>query len=110
MDKSQEMADVETAVEQLNRLDGLTATALREQDGDVLRVRYGPIQTDFRVVTRASTPANPVADATEMWRVAERLAFATARPAGAVRLIGVAASGLIDRRARVVQPDLFEGS
>lgn len=69
-----------------------------------VKVKYA----DFRVVTRASTPPNPVADAAELWRVAERLAFGTPRPAGAVRLIGVAASGLIDRRARVVQPELFE--
>jgi DNA polymerase IV len=68
-----------------------------------VKVKYA----DFRVVSRASTPPNPVADAAELWRVAERLAFATPRPAGAVRLIGVAASGLIDRRARVVQPELF---
>jgi DNA polymerase IV len=69
-----------------------------------VKVKYA----DFRIVTRASTPANPVADAAELWRVAERLAFASARPAGAVRLIGVAASGLIDRRSRVVQPELFD--
>ncbi|MDA0699794.1 MAG: DNA polymerase IV [bacterium] len=69
-----------------------------------VKVRYA----DFRIVTRAHTPRNPVGDAAELWRVAERLAFATPRPAGAVRLIGVAASGLIDRGARVVQLDLFD--
>jgi DNA polymerase IV len=69
-----------------------------------IKVKYA----DFRVVTRASTPPNPVADAAELWRVAERLAFATPRPAGAARLIGVSASSLIDRRARVVQPELFD--
>jgi hypothetical protein len=52
MDKLPEWADLETAVGHLNRHDGLTATTVREQAGDVLRVRYGPIQTDFRVVTR----------------------------------------------------------
>jgi DNA polymerase IV len=70
-----------------------------------VKVKYA----DFRVVTRAKTPTNPVADASELWGVAERLAFATPRPAGAVRLIGVAASGLIARGDRVVQPDLFDG-
>jgi len=68
-----------------------------------VKVRYA----DFRIVTRGATPPNPVADAAELWPVAERLAFATPRPAGAVRLIGVAASGLIARSARVVQPGLF---
>ena len=70
-----------------------------------VKVRYA----DFRIVTRSTTPPNPVADAGELWRVAERLAFATPRPAGAVRLVGVAASGLIARSARVVQPELFAG-
>lgn len=70
-----------------------------------VKVRYA----DFRIVTRSTTPPNPVADAAELWPVAERLAFATPRPAGAVRLIGVAASGLIARSARVVQPELFAG-
>jgi len=70
-----------------------------------VKVKYA----DFRIVTRAKTPTNPVADAAELWGVAERLAFATPRPAGAVRLIGVAASGLIARGDRVVQPDLFAG-
>jgi len=68
-----------------------------------VKVRYA----DFRIVTRSATPPNPVADAGELWPIAERLAFATPRPAGAVRLIGVAASGLIARSARVVQPGLF---
>jgi hypothetical protein len=45
-------ADLERAVGQLNLLDGLTATVAREREGDVLRVRYGPIQTDFRIVTQ----------------------------------------------------------
>jgi hypothetical protein len=68
-----------------------------------VKVRYA----DFRIVTRSATPPNPVADAAELWPVAERLAFGTPRPAGAVRLIGVAASGLMERSARVVQPELF---
>jgi len=58
-------------------------------------------------VTRSATPATPVADAGELWPVAERLAFASVRPAGAVRLIGVSVSGLMTREARVVQPPLF---
>lgn len=68
-----------------------------------VKVRYA----DFRVVTRRATPATPVADAGELWPVAERLAFASVRPAGAVRLIGVSVSGLMAREARVVQPPLF---
>lgn len=52
MDKLQAKPDLETAVEQLSLLDGLTATVLQEREGDVLRVRYGPIQTDFRIVTQ----------------------------------------------------------
>lgn len=52
MDKLRERADLETAVEQLNLLDGLTATCVQEQDGNVLRVRYGHIQTDFRILTQ----------------------------------------------------------
>ena len=44
--------DLEKAVEQLNLLDGLTAAVGQERDGDVLRVRYGPIQTDWRIVTQ----------------------------------------------------------
>lgn len=68
-----------------------------------VKVRYA----DFRIVTRSMTPPNPVADAAELWAVAERLAFATERPAGTVRLIGVAASGLIPLAARVVQSPLF---
>jgi hypothetical protein len=68
-----------------------------------VKVKYA----DFRIVTRSATPPNPVADALELWPVAERLAFEVARPPGAVRLIGVAASGLIPRAARVVQGPLF---
>ena len=68
-----------------------------------VKVRYA----DFRIVTRGITPPNPVADAAELWTVAERLAFTVARPAGAVRLIGVSASGLIPLAARVTQGDLF---
>jgi len=70
-----------------------------------VKVKYA----DFRIVTRSATPTNPVADALELWPVAERLAFEVARPPGAVRLIGVAASGLIPRAARVVQGPLFVG-
>lgn len=68
-----------------------------------VKVRYA----DFRIVTRGTTPPNPVADAGELWLVAERLAFVAPRPAGAIRLIGVAASGLIPRSARVLQGALF---
>jgi DNA polymerase-4 len=68
-----------------------------------VKVKYA----DFRIVTRSATPPNPVADAIELWPVAERLAFEVARPPGAVRLIGVSASGLIPRAARVVQGPLF---
>ncbi|MFN2321641.1 MAG: DNA polymerase IV [Trueperaceae bacterium] len=68
-----------------------------------VKVKYA----DFRIVTRSATPRNPVADALELWPVAERLAFEVARPPGAVRLIGVAASGLIPLAARVVQGPLF---
>jgi DNA polymerase-4 len=70
-----------------------------------VKVKYA----DFRIVTRSTTPPNPVANAVELWPVAERLAFEVARPAGAVRLIGVAASGLMPLAARVVQGPLFEG-
>jgi hypothetical protein len=63
---------------------------------------------DFRIVTRASTPANPVADAAELWRVAERLAFAHAAPGRRRPLDRRGGVRLIDRRARVVQPELFE--
>jgi DNA polymerase-4 len=69
-----------------------------------VKVKYA----DFRIVTRSATPTNPVATAVELWPVAERLAFATARPPGAVRLIGVTASGLLPLSARVVQGPLFD--
>ncbi len=69
-----------------------------------VKVKYA----DFRIVTRSTTPANPVANPQELWHVAERLAFEVARPPGAVRLIGVAASGLLPVAARVVQAPLFE--
>lgn len=85
------------------------AVGARLERGDLaartvtVKVKYA----DFRIVTRSATPPNPVADAIELWPVAERLAFEVARPPGAVRLIGVAASGLIPRSARVVQGPLF---
>ena len=57
MDKLPTRADLELAVEQLNLLDGLAALAVHEPHGDVLRIRYGPIQTDFRVVTQPGRQA-----------------------------------------------------
>lgn len=52
MDKLQTRTDLDVAVEQLNLLDGLAALTVHEPHGDVLRIRYGPTQTDFRVVTQ----------------------------------------------------------
>jgi len=67
-----------------------------------VKVRY----RDFSVVTRTRTLSSDVCEAAELRAVARRLAFETPRPTGALRLLGVSVSHLIDRDARVVQPPL----
>lgn len=64
-----------------------------------LKVKY----RDFRIITRSVTPATPVASTAEVRPWAEALLFSTARPAGALRLVGVSLSGLFPVDRRVVQ-------
>ena len=67
-----------------------------------VKVKY----RDFRVITRSTTPATPVASTAEVRPWAEALLFATPRPVGALRLVGVSLSGLFAVDRRVVQPPL----
>ena len=63
--------------------------------------------SDFSIVTRSLTPAHPVANAEELWAVAEHLVLHVPRPQGDLRLIGVSVSHLFPRHQRVVQGGLF---
>jgi DNA polymerase IV len=67
-----------------------------------VKVKY----RDFRVITRSSTPATPIAVAGELEALARALLFDTPRPEGALRLVGVSVSGLFPADRRVVQPPL----
>lgn len=67
-----------------------------------VKVKY----RDFRVITRSLTPATPIASTGELRPWAEALLFSTARPAGALRLVGVSLSGLFPVDRRVVQGEL----
>ena len=67
-----------------------------------VKVRY----RDFRVITRSTTPATPVASTAELRPLADALLFRAARPPGALRLVGVSLSGLFPVDRRVVQPAL----
>ena len=67
-----------------------------------VKVKY----RDFRVITRSTTPATPVASTVELRPWADALLFATPRPSGALRLVGVSLSGLFPVDLRVVQPRL----
>jgi len=67
-----------------------------------VKVKY----RDFRVITRSTTPATPVASTVELRPWADALLFATPRPSGALRLVGVSLSGLFPVDRRVVQPRL----
>jgi DNA polymerase IV len=70
-----------------------------------VKVKY----RDFRVITRSTTPPTPVATADELLWWGEALLFATPRPPGALRLVGVSVSGLFPLSRRVVQPALDFG-
>jgi len=67
-----------------------------------VKVKY----RDFRVITRSTTPATPVASTADLRPWADALLFATPRPEGALRLVGVSLSGLFPADRRVVQPPL----
>ncbi|TVR92084.1 MAG: DNA polymerase IV [Trueperaceae bacterium] len=67
-----------------------------------VKVKY----RDFRVITRSTTPATPVASTADLRPWADALLFATPRPVGALRLVGVSLSGLFPADRRVVQPPL----
>jgi DNA polymerase-4 len=64
---------------------------------------------DFATITRSATPTNPVASTAELWPWVEELTLRRQRPAGALRLIGVAVSGLLPRTEHGVQGALFAG-
>lgn len=67
-----------------------------------VKVRY----PDFTVCTRSRTLPSDVADAAAIIGTARVLAFASDRPAGPVRLLGVTVSQLRPRERHVVQPSL----
>jgi len=67
-----------------------------------IKVKYH----DFRIVTRSLTPATPVRSTDEVRRWGDALLFATPRPAGALRLVGVSVSGLFPASLWVEQPAL----
>lgn len=62
--------------------------------------------SDFRIVTRSRTLPSDVSDAAGLRAIAAVLAFEVERPAGAVRLLGVAVSSLRPRAQQVIQPGL----
>ncbi|HRC85495.1 MAG TPA: DNA polymerase IV, partial [Thermoanaerobaculia bacterium] len=106
---SRDLVDVTAMQAELVRLAGEVAAGLAKRGLEArtvaIKVRYG----DFTTLTRAHTLPLPTASAAELAREAVSLLATTEVASRPVRLLGVVASGLQDRRASR-QLGLFEAS